>query len=72
MHISSHAIHTTLINTQAFDTDSWWQNQCLSDQTLREEFFIKTHWSMLLMGMRFSPLTYAPIYTVVLGVALCL
>lgn len=37
---------------EAFNTDAWWQDQCLSNQTLREEFFIKTHWSMLLMGTR--------------------
>jgi len=37
---------------EAFNTDKWWQSQCLSGEggRLLEEFFIKTHWGMLTMG----------------------
>jgi hypothetical protein len=32
--------------------NGWWLKKCLQDDVLREEYFLKTHWMILLIGTR--------------------
>ena len=32
--------------------NGWWLKKCLANETLQEEYFLKTHWAILLIGTR--------------------
>jgi len=35
-----------------FKTDNWWMRQCLPSNKLQDEYHIKTHWRVILIGSR--------------------